>query len=53
MGILATLGLSTEFAPRAEIIIFVEMVASEHPQELNFKRICKKSLQGLHSGQPS
>ena len=31
MGILATLGLSTEFAPRAEKNIFVGKVASEHP----------------------
>ena len=31
MGILATLGLSTEFAPRAEKNIFAEKVASEHP----------------------
>ena len=31
MGILATLGLSTEFEPRAEKNIFVDKVASEYP----------------------
>ena len=43
MGILATLGLSKEFAPRVEKNIFVEKVASEHPWELKFKRIGLKS----------
>ena len=31
MGILATLGLSTEFEPRAEKNIFVDKVVSEYP----------------------
>ena len=31
MGILATLGLSTEFEPRAEKHIFVDKVVSEYP----------------------
>ena len=44
MGILVTLSLSTENAPRAEKNIFVDKVVSEHPYELKFKRIGKISL---------
>ena len=43
MGILVTLSLSTENAPRAEIFFVVDKV-SEHPYELKFKRIGKISL---------
>ena len=46
MGILATLGLSTEFEPRAEKNIFVDKVVSEYQYELKFKRIEKKSQLG-------
>ena len=44
LGILAALGLSTEFEPRAEKNIFVGKVVSGHPWELKFKSIEKKSL---------
>ena len=44
MGILVTLSLSTENAPRAEKKNFVDKVVSEHPYELKFKRIGKISL---------
>ena len=44
LGILAALGLSTEFEPRAEKNIFVGKVVLGYPWELKFKSIEKKSL---------
>ena len=42
LGILAALSLSTEFEPRAEKNIIVDMVVLEYTYELKFKRIEKK-----------
>ena len=43
LGILAALSLSTQFEPRAKNNVIVDMVVLEHPYELKFKGIEKKS----------